>query len=32
MLGKIQTALGLWDDHVRSLIGGGERKIVPLRA
>jgi integrase len=28
--GEIARALALWADHVRS-IGGGERKIVPLR-
>jgi len=23
--------MALWSDHVRTLIEGGERKIVPLR-
>jgi integrase len=29
---QIRAALTLWDDHLRSLIEGGERKIVPLHA
>jgi integrase len=29
---QIRAALALWADHVRSVIDGGERKIVPLRA
>jgi integrase len=29
---QIRAALSQWDDHLRSLIEGGDRKIVPLRA
>jgi integrase len=29
---QIHAALATWDDHLRSLIEGGERRIVPLRA
>jgi hypothetical protein len=28
---QIQSALGLWDSHLRSLIEGGGRKVVKLR-
>ncbi|HYP09947.1 MAG TPA: hypothetical protein VEQ86_00520 [Xanthobacteraceae bacterium] len=27
---QIRSALTLWDDHLRSLLGGGERKILPF--
>jgi integrase len=27
---EVRAALALWADHVRSLIAGGERKIIPL--
>ena len=26
----MRAALALWDDHVRTLVEGGERKILPL--
>jgi integrase len=29
---EVKTALATWADHVRALIDGGEKKIVPLRA
>ncbi len=29
---EIKSALALWADHLRSVVQGGERKIVPLRA
>ena len=29
---EVRTALALWSDHVRSLVHGSERKIVPLRS
>ena len=29
---EMRSALGLWADHVRALVEGGERKVVPLRA
>jgi integrase len=28
---EVRAALALWADHVRSIVEGGERKIVPLR-
>jgi integrase len=28
---QIRNALMLWHDHLRSLIDGGERKVIPLR-
>ena len=28
---EVKAALALWSDHVRTLIEGGERKIVPMR-
>jgi integrase len=28
---EVRTALALWADHVRALVDGGKRKIVPLR-
>jgi integrase len=27
---EVRAALALWEDHVRSLVDGGERKIIPL--
>ena len=29
-LPQMRTALALWEDHVRSLVEGGERKVLPL--
>jgi integrase len=29
---QMKVALAMWADHVRSIVEGGERKIVPLRA
>jgi integrase len=29
---EVRAALALWADHVRALVEGGEKKIVPLRA
>jgi integrase len=29
---EMRAALALWADHVRALVEGGEKKIVPLRA
>jgi integrase len=29
---EVKAALTLWTDHVRTLVDGGERKILPLRA
>ena len=28
---EVRAALALWADHVRALVEGGEKKIVPLR-
>jgi len=28
---EVRAALALWEDHVRTLVEGGERKIVPMR-
>jgi integrase len=28
---EVRAALALWADHVRSIVEGGERKIIPLR-
>ena len=28
---EMKAALAMWADHVRSLVEGGERKIIPLR-
>jgi len=28
---EVRAALALWADHVRALVKGGERKIVPLK-
>jgi integrase len=28
---EVRTALATWHDHLRTLIAGGERKVVPLR-
>ena len=27
---EVRAALALWEDHIRTLVEGGERKIVPL--
>jgi integrase len=27
---EVRTALALWDDHVRTLVAGGKRKVVPF--
>ena len=27
---EVRAALALWEDHIRTLIGGGERKVIPL--
>jgi hypothetical protein len=29
---EVRAALLLWADHVRSVVEGSERKVVPLRA
>jgi len=29
---EVRAALALWEDHVRALVEGGARKVVPLRA
>ena len=29
---ETRAALALWADHVRVLVDGGERKVLPLRA
>ena len=29
---EVRAALALWADHVRALVEGGKKKIVPLRA
>jgi hypothetical protein len=29
---EVRAALAMWADHVRTLIDGGERKIVPIRS
>jgi integrase len=29
---QMKTALALWADHLQSVVTGGERKVVPLRA
>ena len=29
---EMRAALTLWADHVRALVEGGEKKILPLRA
>jgi integrase len=28
---QVRVALSLWDDHLRSLIEGGERKVLPMK-
>jgi len=28
---EVKAALALWSDHVRALVEGGERKIVPMQ-
>ena len=28
---EVRTALPMWSDHVRMLVEGGERKVVPMR-
>jgi hypothetical protein len=28
---EVRAALALWADHIRKLVEGGERKIVPMR-
>ncbi len=28
---EVKAALALWSDHVRTLVEGGERKVVPIR-
>jgi integrase len=28
---EVRAALALWSDHVRTLVEGGERKVVPMR-
>ena len=27
----VRAALALWNDHVRSLVEGGKRKVIPMR-
>jgi integrase len=29
---EVRSALGLWEDHVHTLIDGGERRILPIRS
>ena len=26
---EVRAALALWEDHVRTLVDGGERKVIP---
>ena len=28
---EVRAALGLWNDHIRALVEGGERKVVAMR-
>jgi hypothetical protein len=28
---EVRAALALWADHIRSLVEGGERKVVPMQ-
>ena len=28
---EVNSALGLWDDHVTSLVTGRDRKVIPMR-
>jgi len=28
---EVRAAMALWDDHIRALIGRGERKVIPMR-
>ena len=28
---QVRTALLMWSDHIRALVEGGERKVVPMR-
>jgi integrase len=28
---EVRAAMAMWDDHIRALIGRGERKVVPMR-
>jgi integrase len=28
---EVRSALGMWADHVRALVEGGERRVVPMR-
>ena len=27
---EVRAALAMWEDHIRTLVEGGERKIIPL--
>jgi integrase len=27
---EVRAALGMWEDHIACLVGGGERKVIPL--
>jgi hypothetical protein len=27
---EVRNALGMWADHIRTLVEGGERKVVPM--
>jgi integrase len=29
---EVRAALALWSDHVRAIVDGGERKVIPLHA
>jgi hypothetical protein len=29
---EVRAALGLWADHVRALVGGGERKVLAFKS
>ena len=29
---EVRSALALWADHIRTLVAGGERKILPFTA
>jgi hypothetical protein len=29
---EVRTALALWADHVRAIVEGTERKVVPLKS
>jgi len=29
---EVRNALAMWEDHIRTLVEGGEHRVLPLRA